>query len=414
MLEPLVSCRICGHQAQTLARHLKAAHGITADAYRVQFPNARIRSEACEANRKAAISQAHAEKPRAGLKKAVQCPCGTSHEVAATSASKDLRCPTCKARDKAAKPKARKPSPLKGRKLSVETRAKMAASAGWNRGLTKETDDRVARAAAGMKGRAAWSKGLTKADHPSLRSTAEKLSALKTGSPCTNGLKADLSLVDFTPYLDATGAVDRRAMAEELDLSEETVTKYMDSIGLRLSTKHVDARVERQVIRLTKEDLLPFALANGKVVIGAAMAALGRDFKVIKRECSRHGLPMFNRRIRQSLCLEAVSKVLGGAAYVQEWSPRQFVNPKTGHRFRFDGFFAGHDLIVEFHGYQHWTFPSVYIQDRTLFDAMVERDAEKVRQVTEDGRYHILVVREDEPYTDPDWLRQRLLDVLPV
>ena len=45
---------------------------------------------------------------------------------------------------------------------------------------------------------------------------------------------------------------------------------------------------------------------------------------------------------------------------------------------------------------------------------MVERDAEKVRQVTEDGRYHILVVREDEPYTDPDWLRQRLLDVLPV
>jgi hypothetical protein len=45
---------------------------------------------------------------------------------------------------------------------------------------------------------------------------------------------------------------------------------------------------------------------------------------------------------------------------------------------------------------------------------MVERDVEKVRQVTEDGRYHLLVVREDEPYADPEYIRQRLLDVLPV
>jgi len=430
MLETLVSCLICGHQAQTLARHLKAAHGITADAYREQFPEARIRSEVCESNRRAAISKAHAEKPRKGLRKAVTCPCGVVHEVAATSASKDLRCPACKARDKASKPKVRKPSPLKGRKLSAETRAKMSASAGWNRGLTKETDERVARAAAGMKGRKSWSKGLTKGDHPSLRSTAEKLSALKTGGPCTNGLKADLSQVDFTPFLDATGAVDRRAMAEELGFCEPTITAYMESLGLRLSTKYVGARVERdkadgrfhemsrksaEVTRvvLTAEQLEPYRQVNGRVVLAHAMRGLGHTATTIRKECVRLGLPVRVHALRQILCLEAVKDVLG-TPYEMEWSPRKFTNPKTGHRFRFDGFFPSHNLIVEFHGYQHWTFPSVYIQDRILFDAMVERDAEKARQVVDDGRYHLLVIREDEPYTDPEYLRHRLLDVLPV
>lgn len=468
MLETYISCLICGHRAQTLARHLKPAHGITADTYRERFPGARIRSEACEANRRAAIARAHAEKPRKGQKKLFVCPCGVTHEVGRTSASRDPRCPDCRARDKAAQEEAqdlarwdgkaegldyvvcqecghraeslvshirsahseleghyqgqvtadrsaiRDKTALKGRKLSEETKAKMSANAGWNRGLTKGTDERVARAAAGMEGRKAWSKGLTKADHPSLQSTSEKLSTYRgEARPWSNGLKADLSQVDFTPFLDETGAVDRKVMAETLDLCEHTIMTYMKSLGLRLSTKYMDIRAERQVIRLEKEDLLPFALANGKIVVGAAMAGLGRDFKVIKRECGRHGLPTFNRRIRQSICLDALSKALGGASYVQEWSPRQFANPQTGHRFRFDGFFASHDLIAEFMGYQHWTFPNIYIRDRALFDAMVERDAEKVRQIKNDGRYHLIVIREDEPYADIEYLHQRLLDVFP-
>lgn len=431
MASDLVLCRLCGHEAQTLARHLKAAHGITADAYREQFPDARIRSEACEANRRAAISQAHADRPRSGLKKAVLCPCGIPHEVGLTFASKDLRCPACKARDKAAQPKVRKPSPLKGRKLSDETRAKMAASAGWNRGLTKETDERVARAAAAMKGREAWSKGLTKADHPSLQKTAEKLSALKAGKPCTNGLKADLSQADFTPYLDETGAVDRKAMAEELGLTEETVTKYMESLGLRLSTKYVDARVKRDFesghfremsrksaeltrVVLTAEQLEPYRQANGKVVLAHAMRGLGHTATTIRKECVRLGLPVRVHAMRQILCLEAIKDVLGGAAYEMEWSPRRFTNPATGHRFRFDGYFPSHKLVVEFHGYQHWTFPSVFIQKREIFEALVERDRIKAKLIEESGDLCYLELREDEPYTDPAYLAERLLDVLPV
>jgi hypothetical protein len=277
--------------------------------------------------------------------------------------------------------------------------------------LTKDTDERVKAVSDHRMGQPSWSKGLTKADHPSLRSAAEKLSALKMGQPGTTN--ADLSEIDFTPYLDATGAVDRKAMAEELGLCEPTVTKYMEILGLRLSGERAATAAERRVIRLERETLETFMLGNGKVVIGAAMAKLGHDFKVIKRECARHGLPTYHH-IRQSLCLEAVSRALGDVPYEMEWKSMRFVNPPTGHRFRFDGYFPSHSLIVEFFGYQHWVFPSVYIKKREIFDAMVERDRVKAQLIREDGDLFYLEIREDEPYTDERYLRERLLDVLPV
>ena len=86
-----------------------------------------------------------------------------------------------------------------------------------------------------------------------------------------------------------------------------------------------------------------------------------------------------------------------------------FLNPVSGHRFRYDGFFPDFQLLVEFQGYQHYSFPSVYIQDRDAFDALQERDRQKVEQVERDGRFKILVVREDEPYTDVEYLSQRLV-----
>lgn len=427
-----------------MARHLKLAHGITAKIYKVQYPGARIRSELCEANRSVSIAKARADRPMTGRKKAVFCPCGVTFEVGLTSASKDFRCTECRIRDKtrateiywtskvegadyvicqgcehkaenltshiqnrhsewigcysgqvvATSSAVRDKSALKGKVLSEEVKAKMAASAGWNRGLTKETDERVARAALGMRGRVPWSKGLTKADHPSLRSTAQKLSVWSGDKRnWSNGLKADLAIVDFTPYLDETG-VDCKTMAEALGLCEPTITKYMEAIGLRLSTKYIDARVRKDLesgrfqemgvkaaektrIVLTDEQLAPFKLKDGRVVIGKAMHGLGHRYAIISRECKRLSLPVRTLRISQELCLSAVSKVLGGANFQQEWKSWNFVNPTSGYRFMFDGYYPEHNLIVEFHGYQHWIFPSVYIRDRVLFEALVERDRVK-------------------------------------
>jgi hypothetical protein len=479
-MEELVTCLICGHQAVTLARHLKASHGVTADVYRSQYSGARIRSETCEANRKSSILKSHKDKPRTGLKKTITCPsCGTRVEVGLTFAHSvhDARCLKCRSLEEekeanekwasklegsdyvvcvkcglraenltshvqsvhlelvgcypgqilATNSKVRDKTALKGRKLSEEVKAKMSASAGWNRGLTKDTDARVAKAAAAMKGRTPWNEGLTKEDHPSLQSTSTKLSQLRGPDRYwSNGLKADLSRVDFTPYIDETGAVDRKSMSESLGVSEVTITKYMESIGLRISTKYVDARVERDTqkgrffemsrksveqttIRLTAEQLDPYKLKNGKVMLGRAMIGLGHVYGVIKRECDRLGIPTHTWLVRQSICLEAVAKALGGVEYESEWRSRKFMSSRGGF-FRFDGYFPSHDLVVEFHGYQHYVFPSVYIQKEELFFALQERDRIKENLIHSDPTIRYFLVREDEPYADPEYLRGRLID----
>lgn len=221
-------------------------------------------------------------------------------------------------------------------------------------------------------------------------------------------------------------------MAETLGISEPTVTKYMGQIGVRLSTRHVDARVDRDcathrfhemsrksaegtTIRLTVEQLEPYKLKNGKVFIGRAMKGLGHVYAVIKRECDRLGVPTHTHLVKQSLCLEAVSQILGGAPFEQEWRATVFVNPLSGHRFKFDGFFptvGPHGLIVEFHGYQHYTFPNAYHRTEEDFRAGEARDKAKAEQVLADGRYLFLVVHENEPYTDEAYLRERYLDLI--
>lgn len=55
----------------------------------------------------------------------------------------------------------------------------------------------------------------------------------------------------------------------------------------------------------------------------------------------------------------------------------RFVNPPTGHRFRFDGYFPDVGLIVEFHGHQHYTFPNAFMRDEIylpVYEALRERD----------------------------------------
>jgi hypothetical protein len=249
-------------------------------------------------------------------------------------------------------------SALQGRTLSAETRALMSQNAGrWNAGLTKGVDPRVAAGAAKMAERPAWNAGLTKTTDARLQATA-------------------------------SAVVQTRAH------------------------KHWNSGNE---VTLTPEQLLPFALKNGKISVGRAIAALGHAFVTIRRECHKHGLEISHTTISQAICMETISQVLGGAPYEMEWNDGTFINPVTGGRFRFDGFFPEQKLLVEFHGYQHWDPNAVwFFEGGESFEDLAARDAEKIRQVTEDGRYHILVVREDEPYTDPDYLRQRLLDVLPV
>jgi len=480
-MENTVTCLICGHVAITLARHLKAVHGIFAAEYLVQHPGARIRSEVCEANRRAAIAKSHVEKPRAGMKKSVICPCGVVHEIGLTAdVTKSSRCPDCVKRDEEAYWEAhwaskvekqgyvictycghkaenltshiqnvhpesignypdqmvalcsavRDKTYLKGKKLSDETRALMSANAGrWNNGHTKETHPSVAAISEHRMGQSSWNKGLTKEDHPSLRIMGEK-SALWCGEKryWSNGLKANFTLEDFKPFLDEYGAVDRFSMSEVTGYDEQTITKYMEELGLSLSKKYVKARVERMIqngtfqamaeknaenvrIRLTREQFEPYMTRHGKVRVDQAIAGLGHNYTIITRECDRLGLPRYNvHSIRQRLCLDTISLILDGAVYEKERTFKHIRNPKSGYLFRYDGYFPEYELAVEFHGFQHYVFPSYFIKDEQAFFDYQERDRIKENTIHADPVLRYFVVREDEPYTDVEYIRRRLID----
>lgn len=76
-------------------------------------------------------------------------------------------------------------------------------------------------------------------------------------------------------------------------------------------------------------------------------------------------------------------------------------------------------LVVEFHGYQHYTFPNFFMPHesyRPLWEAMVERDHIKRDMINASPDLIYFEVREDEPYDNPDYLRGRLVQatVLPI
>jgi hypothetical protein len=165
-----------------------------------------------------------------------------------------------------------------------------------------------------------------------------------------------------------------------------------------------------KVICLEREQLLPYALRNGKISIRGAMAGLKHNFNVIKRECERHGFLTYNRSIGQTLCLETVSKALGDASFKMEKTFPDFVHPRTGNRFRFDGYFPDYNLVVEFHGYQHYTFPSMYVKTTEKYFDLQERDRIKENLIHADPVLRYFLLREDEPYGSVDYVRGKLID----
>ena len=473
MGESKVRCRECGHEGAKLYKHIASAHGMTATDYRAKHGDAPLRSVSAAARQRARQKpRARSKSPRYAGTKQVACPtCETSHEVSKWMGSlHDLRCPSCKGSSEdqvwegksepedyvtcrvcgyraenlvmhlrhahpgldysttfpddevmALSCAARDASYLQGTTLSEETKQKMSENAGrWNKGLTKETDERVATAAEKMRGRTPWNEGLTKDTDERIAEAARKLCEyVGEDRPWNNGLAADLTIVDFMPFLDSEGKVDRRAIEKATGLSWRTLYTYMGEWGLGTSSKYVLARAERATVRLEAEGLQQFALGNGKISVARAMRKTGHSFSVIKRECERHGLPTFTRLISQTICLDTVSEALGGASYKMEWRKRGWVNPPTGHRFRFDGYFAKQKLVVEFHGHQHYMFPNAFLPDESYeaeYLAMRRRDQIKKQLVEKDPKLTFMEVREDEPFDNVDYLRGRLVEmfVLPV
>lgn len=460
-----VRCLECGHRADSLARHLKSEHGVTADQYRVKHGlDTLIRASAVKDKMADAARSRQGGHGKGGLKEVVCPACGAHREASKflVPGTHDLRCDACKAQEEATKwtglsepedyvsclecsyraenltshtqnahPGYRDRHPdalmvalgssirnkecLKGKTLSSETRQLMSENAGrWNKGMTKVTHPSLASISEQMLGRPSWNKGLTAENHLSVARTSVKLRMYEGGlRPWDNGLAADLTLADFQPFLDADGRVDHRAVLEATGISWVTVRKYIVDLGLAQTRKYIEDAADDRTIRLEKGLLEQFLLKNGKVSIGKAMSVTGHHYPVIKRECDRHGLPTFHRRIRQTLCMDAVSAALGGVPYEMEWRSRSFMSAKNAF-YRFDGYFESLGLIVEFHGHQHYTFPNAFMVDESYlpeYEALRERDRIKRALIEAAPGLTYFEVLEDEPYLDVMYLRGRLVQL---
>jgi len=162
-------------------------------------------------------------------------------------------------------------------------------------------------------------------------------------------------------------------------------------------------------LNLTLQDLSPFKDDKGRVQVALAADTLGCSGLTVLRYCKENNLPTRNRLAFQKRVLDALAEILG-EAYEWEWSDLRIFNPLTGYRLYFDGYFSGHNLLVEVHGKQHFVYIPYWHKARYIFEALQTRDRVKQEQALELG-FKVLTIRYDEPYTDVMYLRGRLREI---
>lgn len=457
-----VICLECGLRLETLARHLKSEHNLTAEDYRKKYGDkVLIRAENLTSKRKISIKNRSGGFGK-GSTKIIRCPeCGVLHNVSKFFSENrhNPKCDKCKKEEINLKwknlkepqdyvtclecgyrsenltshinnehpnyrekhPKAlivslsssvRDKTHLIGKKHTDTTKKKMSENAGkWNLGLTKETDIRVLDISKKLSGKTAWNKGETCETNESVKRAFEKLRKYYSENKRTwdNGLKVNLTLEDFKPFMDDLGRVDHAAISKEIGISNVTINKYMRELSLEKTKKYIEERSESNIIKIDKEVLLKYALKNKKIAVGKVIAELGYSFRVIKRECKKHGLKTYSRNIKQSCLLNIISKSLGIEEYYTEWQDSRFKNPKTGYRFKFDGYFSSINLVVEFHGHQHYMYPNVYHKTEEEYLDQLTRDKDKENLIRANPDFKFFKVLEDEPFDNIDYIRGRLV-----
>lgn len=460
-----VVCLECGFKAETLARHLLAEHQINSEQYKEKWgEDVLIRCSKTTEKRKDAIKNRSGGFGKGDTKEIICPSCEKKHTVAKFLSLHihDPNCEDCKEKLKnieeqnkwknlsepedyvtclecnyraenltshinhthpnyridhpgafivSLNSSVRDKTHQIGTHHSEETKAKMSEHAGkWNEGLTKENDERVADISNKLLGRTAWNKDQTSETNESIARTSEKLKKFYSENErtWTTSLKANLTLADFKPFMDAEGRVDHHAIIKETGLNWVTIHKYIKELSLEKTKKYITQRLENQTTHIEKEILLKYTLKNNKVALGKAMLGLGHSAKIIKRECKRHGLKTFSRNIYQSACIETISKALYNLFYIQEWHTHKFKNPKTGFRFKFDGYFPELGLVVEFHGHQHYIFPNIYLKTEEEYLALRERDRIKQEMIKQDPNLTYFFVTEDEPFDNIDYIKGKL------
>jgi predicted transcriptional regulator len=407
--EDYVTCLVCGARTKSLAGHLKSLHQITADQYRVKYG-----SEVLIRSKKTSQSMSKAAQDRVdygkGETKDIVCiDCGITWVGSKFLASMhNLRCKDCREKEKV----------LQEKKILL----------GWE--SLKEPEDYVTCLVCGYRAESLVSH--LQHNHPTYRTDYPKAivvalnSAIRDktairgvprsaefGQKIREAKLLGLTLEDFAPYLETDGTVDHWKMRDAIGCADPTLKRHMDSLGLRATDKYIKKAVSDRTLKFCAKDFEPFKLKNGKVSIAKAVDGLGLTNVTIKKKCRELGLVWAHSNISQKKCLNVISEILG-LPYKEEWRSWKFVNPKSGHRFRYDGYFESIGLVTEFQGSFHYTFPNAFMKNWSylpVYEALRERDRIKKELVLATSDLQFLEVLEDEPYTDKAYLQGRLVEL---
>lgn len=399
-----VRCLECGYRAESLARHLKAVHGITADQYRDKHGEVLIRAVRLTEKRQEAARNRVGGCGK-GQTKQVQCPsCGAFWEGSQflVDGTHDFRCKKCQ----------QEAEDAKWEWLSEPADYVTCLECGYRaESLVSHLQHEHPGYRAKHPGAFVVALGSLIRDKTALRGVPR---GSGFGEKIRQAKLLNFTLEDFEPYLESDGSVDHRRAMEGLECAWPTLKRYLEALELTATTKYLEqAQAERRVT-LTVEQLEPFKLGNGKVSIAKAMSDLGYCNHTIKKECRKLGLEWAHGNVSQRKCLDAVAEVLGGLDFQEEWKSWRFTNPKTGHRFRFDGYFPDVGLVVEFMGNFHYKFPNhfmVHESYRPEWEKLVERDGIKRKMIEAAPDLIYFEVREDEPYSDVSYLKGRLVEM---
>jgi hypothetical protein len=222
-------------------------------------------------------------------------------------------------------------------------------------------------------------------------------------------------LTDPTDYVtcQVCGYRAKNLISHVQNAHPELVGCYKDAFpGSHLVSLHSPLRECHTRLNLSRQDLEPYLDSKGRVEVAKAADGLGCSWRTVLNYARALGIPSRNALAFQKRVLDLISGIVG-EIYQWEWRHPDIVNPRTGYSLFFDGYFEYHNLVVEAHGKQHFTYVPYWHKTKEKFELCRALDQHKAQQLQRLG-IPLLVYRYDEPLNKDHAQRKIQVLGLPV
>lgn len=150
---------------------------------------------------------------------------------------------------------------------------------------------------------------------------------------------------------------------------------------------------------------------KGRVKLNKILHKTGCSYQTIVKYLKKYDINYQHKHVLEILILNKLTKILG-IDYKNEKTFKQIYKFDSLNRkrlCRYDGYFEKYNLIVEFHGYQHFIFPNHYHKTIEQFKKYKENDKFKKEQALKHG-FNFLEIRYGDDLTI-EGLRNKLINI---